>query len=155
ATASVTLPLATPQLTASAASSTAVNLSWGAIAQASGYRVFQINGQQSTLLATLDSNTTSYQAIGLTPASTVSFMVEAYNGSIVADSATASLTLAVGTPQVTASAASSTAANLSWGAAAQATGYRVFQVNNAGTANGPVAVQDSSFETPALTRGGA
>ena len=32
------------------ASSTAANLSWSAIAQAAGYRVFQINGQQSTLL---------------------------------------------------------------------------------------------------------
>ncbi len=155
ATASVTLPLATPQLTASAASPTAANLSWGAIAQANGYRVYQVNGQQNTLLATLDSNTLSYQATGLTPASTVTFMVEAYNGSIVADSATASVTLPLATPQLTASAASPTAANLSWGAAAQATGYRVYQVSNPGPAAGPVTVQDASFETPALTRAGS
>ena len=47
---SPTLPLATPQLTASAASPTAVNLSWGAIDQASGYRIYQVNGTQTTLL---------------------------------------------------------------------------------------------------------
>jgi hypothetical protein len=139
----------------SAASPTAANLSWGAIAQASGYRVFQINSAQSTLLTTLDSSTTSYQVTGLTPASTVSFMVEVFNGSIVADSTTVSVTLAVGTPQLTVSAASSTAANLSWSAAAQATGYRVFQVSNSGTVNGPIAVQDASFETPAQTSPGA
>src|SRR6267154_2723788 len=79
----------TPQLSASAASPTAANLSWGAIAQASGYRVFQINGQQSTLLTSLDSSTTAYQVTGLTPASTASFIVEAYHGSIVAASSTA------------------------------------------------------------------
>src|SRR6185312_8985678 len=99
----------TPQLTASPASATAANLSWGAIAQAGGYRVYQVNGQQTTLLTTVDSNTLSYQATGLTPASTVSFMVEAFNGSIVADSTTASVTLPLAAPQLTVSAASPTA----------------------------------------------
>jgi hypothetical protein len=155
APASVTLPLSTPQLAASPASPTAANLSWGAIAQAGGYRVFEINGVQSTLLTALGSSATSYQVTGLTPASTASFVVEAYNGSIVADSATVSVTLSVGIPQLSVSAASSTAANLSWGTAAQATGYRVFQVSNPGTAAGPVTVQDASFETPALTRAGS
>src|SRR6185312_2129036 len=75
--------------------------------------------------------------------------------SIVADSATASVTLSVGTPQLSVSAASSTTANLSWGAASHATGYRVFQVSNPGTAAGPVTVQGGSFETPALTRAGS
>jgi hypothetical protein len=93
ATQSVTLPLATPALTASAASLTAVNLSWGAIDQASGYKVYQVNGTQATLLATLGSSTLSYQVTGLTPGSTVSFYVQAYNGSVTANSATQSVTL--------------------------------------------------------------
>ena len=155
ATVSVTLPLATPQLTVSAASPTAANLSWGAITQAAGYRVFQVSGTQNTLLTTLGSSATSYQVTGLASDSTDSFMVEAYNGSVVADSNVASVTLSVGTPQLTASAASSTAANLSWTTASQAAGYRVYQVTNAGSSNGAVAVQDSSFEAPALTRVGA
>ena len=56
---------------------------------------------------------------------------------------------------LTASALSSTSAQLSWSAASDQQGYRVYQVTNAGALNGPVAVQDPSFETPALTRAGA
>ncbi len=56
---------------------------------------------------------------------------------------------------LTASAVSSTSAQLSWSGASDQQGYRVYQVTNAGALNGPVAVQDPSFETPALTRAGA
>jgi hypothetical protein len=94
-------------------------LSWGAIAQASGYRVFQVAGSQNTLLATLGSGATSYQATGLTPASTVSFLVEAFNGATVADSAPVSVTLPTGQ----------------------------------GAAN--IAIQNASFEAPALTSPGS
>ena len=36
-----------------AASPTTANLSWGAVSQSLGYRVYQVNGTQPTLLATL------------------------------------------------------------------------------------------------------
>jgi hypothetical protein len=150
-----TINVTAPQnVTATAQSPTSAQLTWTASSGQQGYRVFQVNGSQNTLLATLGASATSYQATGLTPASTVSFMVEAYNGSVIADSATVSVTMPLATPQLSASAASPTAANLSWGAIAQAAGYRVYQVSNAGTTNGPVAVQDNSFETPALTSPG-
>jgi hypothetical protein len=45
------------------------------------------------LLATLDSSATSFQVTGLTPGSMPSFMIEAFNGSIVADSNVAGVTL--------------------------------------------------------------
>jgi hypothetical protein len=128
---SVTLPLATPSLTVSAASPTAANLAWGSISQALGYRVYRVNGAQSTLLATLGASATTYQVTGLTPASTVTFYVEAYNGSIVADSAHVNVTLPLATPSLTVTAASPTAANLAWGSISQALGYRVYQVNGA------------------------
>ena len=55
------------------------------------------SSQQSTLLATLGAAATSYQVTGLTPGSTASFMVEAFNGSTVADSNVASVTLPTST----------------------------------------------------------
>ncbi len=55
------------------------------------------SSQQSTLLATLGASATSYQVNGLTPGSTASFMVEAFNGSVVADSNVASVTLPTST----------------------------------------------------------
>jgi hypothetical protein len=81
------------KIPAAAASPTAVNLAWGLVPQALGYRVYQVNGTQSTLLATLGAGATSYQVTALTPGSTVSFYVEAFSGSVTADSAIASVTL--------------------------------------------------------------
>src|SRR4029077_2057668 len=122
------------------------------ISQALGYRIFQVNGGQSTLLATLDASATSYQVTGLTPASTVSFLVEAYNGSVIADSTAVSVTLPLATPQLTASAASPTAANLSWGAISQALGFRVFQVNGAqSTLLATLGASANSYQATSLT----
>ena len=70
-----------------------VNLAWNSVPQALGYRVYQVHGTQSTLLATLSASALLYQATGVTSGSTVSYYVEAYNGSVFADSATASVTL--------------------------------------------------------------
>ena len=99
------------------------------MSQALGYRVYEVNGSQTTLLATLGASATSYQATGLAPASSVSFYVEAYNGTVVADSAHASATLPLATPSLTATAASPTKVNLAWGNVPQALGYRVYQMN--------------------------
>jgi hypothetical protein len=121
-------------MTASAASPTAVNLSWGAVAQATGYKVYRVNGSQATLVTTLGSSATSYQVTGLTPASSVSFYVQASNGSATADSATVSITLPLAAPsQLVFSAASSTTANISWKGVDQAAGYRIYQVSASGT----------------------
>jgi hypothetical protein len=87
--AAMTISFKTP----AASSSTAVNLAWNTVPQALGYRVYQVNGTQSTLLATLGASAMTYQVTGLTPASTVTFYVEAFNGSVIADSAAAVVTL--------------------------------------------------------------
>ena len=70
-----------------------VNLAWNDVSQALGYRVYEVNGAQTTLLATMAGNATTYQVTGLTPASTVSFYVEAFNGSVTGDSETVAVTL--------------------------------------------------------------
>ena len=151
-TVGVMLPLATPQLTATASSPTSASLSWGAVSQALGYRVYEVNGSTATLLATVTASTTSYQVNGLTPASTVSFYVEAYNGSITADSTTVSVTLPLATPQLTATASSPTSASLSWGAVSQALGYRVFEVNGStATLLATVTASTTSYQVNGLT----
>ena len=58
---STPITLATPSLTATAGSPTKVNLTWSAVSQALGYRVYQMNGSQATLLTTLGANATTYQ----------------------------------------------------------------------------------------------
>jgi hypothetical protein len=63
------------KIPAAAGSATAVNLAWSAVPQALGYRVYQVNGTQSTLLATLGASAMTYQVNGLAPASTDTFYV--------------------------------------------------------------------------------
>src|SRR5262249_55064424 len=154
ATRSVTLPLAAPALTASAASPTAVNPSWGTDGQAAGYKVFQVNGTQTTLITTLGSSATSYQVTGRTPGNSPSFYVQAYKGSVTANSATVSVTLPLAKPTVKASAASPTAVNLSWGAVAQASGYKVYRVNGTQTTLvATLASSTTSYQVTGLTPG--
>lgn len=124
--------LSAPSLTASAVSTTAAQLSWTAVSGTQGYRVYQVNGGQATLLGTVSSSTTSVQVTGLTPGATESFKVEAFNSTSVADSSVVSVTMpapavqAVTAPVVTAFANSSTSVVLSWGAESQATGYNIY-----------------------------
>src|SRR5262249_20628081 len=142
-------------LTAKAASPTAANLSWTSAALTQGYRVYKVIGTQTTLVTTLGASATSYQATGLTPASTVSFYVEAYNGTLVADSAKMSVTLPLANPGLMVTSGSSTTASLSWGLVSQALGYRVYEV--IGTQKillGTVGATTSSYQVSGLTSGG-
>lgn len=124
--------LSAPSLTARAVSTTVAQLSWTAVSGAQGYRVYQVNNGQSTLLGTVNSSTTSVQVTGLTPGVTESFQLEAYNSTATADSSVVSVAMpapavqAVTAPVVTAFANSSTSVVLSWGAESQATGYNIY-----------------------------
>jgi hypothetical protein len=97
--ASVTLPappppqsLGSPQLSAKATSSTTAQLTWTAVPGAQGYRIFWTNGSQVYLLGTVGSGTRSVQIINLQPGSTSKFLVEAFNGTAVGNSAWVSVT---------------------------------------------------------------
>jgi hypothetical protein len=116
-------------LTVAASSPTAAQLSWGGVTGALAYRVYQINGTQSTLLNDLPGLSRTYTVTGLTPASTYSFKVEAYSGPTIADSAVVSVTQPLATPQLTVSALSPTSAQLSWGGVTGALAYRIYQIN--------------------------
>jgi subtilase family serine protease len=88
--ASVTLPssqsLNPPVVTGAALSATTAQLSWLPIGGLQGYRVFYWNGSQQVQLALLGPTATSYRISGLAPGGTYQFLVEAYNGSTIADS---------------------------------------------------------------------
>ncbi|MFO0939742.1 MAG: fibronectin type III domain-containing protein [Pirellulales bacterium] len=137
---SVTTPAA-PALTApqnfqaQATSSSTVSLSWSAVSAASGYRVYQVDNGTRVLVGTKTSSaSTSLTVSGLIAGSTHSYQVEAYNGSTVADSSLVSVTLptsssSLSVPQVTATAVSTSAINLSWTTSSSALGYRIYYWN--------------------------
>ena len=151
---SATQPLDVPNVTATTPSSTTAQLSWGSVSQALGYRVYEINGSQSTLIGTLGSSATSFTVTGLNPASTNSFVVEAFNGSVTADSSTVSATQPLATPVLTATAPSSTTAELSWGTVPQAQGYRVYQITGSQSVLlGTASASTTSFQVNGLVAG--
>jgi chitodextrinase len=133
-----TAPTAPAGLTVSAASSSQINLSWGASTDnvgVTGYRVYR----GGALLATVGT-VTSYQDTGLNPSTTYSYTAQAFDaaGNASAQSAAASATTAAAPDTVapstpaglTASAVSSTQINLSWTASTDnvgVTGYRVYR----------------------------
>ena len=133
ASAADTTPPSTPNgLTAAAAGSTGANLSWSVSTDnvgVTGY-IVRRNGVQVATPAT-----TSYADTGLSPAATYSYTVAARDaaGNISPNSASASITIADTTPPttpngLTAAAAGSTGANLSWSASTDnvgVTGYIV------------------------------
>ena len=122
-------------VSASTPNSTTINISWNAVANATGYKVFEVAGGKTTQVATVTSGT-SASITGLTAGSTVSFYVTAYNATSTANSATVSVTLpsaATGTlsapTNVTATATSSTTGTVAWTGSTGATGYEVYYWN--------------------------
>jgi len=125
-------------LTASAVSSSQINLSWAASSDnvgVSGYRVYRDGAQIATTSTTFFANT------GLSPSTTYSYAVAAFDaaGNLSARSSPASATTPASAPDttppsvptgLTASAVSSSQINLSWAASSDnvgVSGYRVYR----------------------------
>ena len=120
-------PAAPTSLTVAVTSSTAT-LTWGAVSGASGYRLYETTGGTVTLIASYDAATTSATLAGLSPRSTHTWRLEAWNSAGSA-AATAQATLAAGatTPTgITIKVVSATTIDLSWQAVGGATTYSVF-----------------------------
>ncbi len=133
---STTTTLTAPQnVTVSAASSTSALLSWNASSGTQGYRVYQVNGTQLTLIGTVSSATTSVQITGLTAGSTVSFKVEAYNATTIADSAVVTVTLPSSSttgPTLTGKILSTSSVQLNWTAVSGASAYNIYYFDTSG-----------------------
>jgi fibronectin type 3 domain-containing protein len=130
-----TTPPSVPTLTATAASSSQINLSWTASTDntgGSGLRAYQIY-RSGVFLAT--STTTTYSDAGLAAGTTYCYTVLAYDnaGNNSAQSASKCATTSGGStlPSVptglTATAVSSSQINLSWNASTGATGYNIYR----------------------------
>ena len=120
-------PAAPTSLTVAVTSSTAT-LTWGAVSGASGYRLYETTGGTVTLIASYDAATTSATLAGLSPRSTHTWRLEAWNSAGSA-AATAQATLAAGatTPTgITIKVVSATTIDLSWQGVGGATSYSVF-----------------------------
>ncbi len=72
-------PTSPEPLTATAVSSSRIDLSWRDSAGETGYRVYQWTGSNWRQLVSVAANTTSYSVSNLSPATTYYFYVEAYN----------------------------------------------------------------------------
>ena len=131
-----TTTLTAPQnVVVSAASSTSALLSWNASSGAQGYRIYQVNGTQTTLIGTVSSTTTSAQITGLTAGSTNSFKVEAYNATSVADSQVVTVTLpssSTNGPTLTAKILSASSVQLNWTAVSGANSYNIYYFDGSG-----------------------
>src|SRR2546428_2098457 len=127
-------------LTAAAVSSSQINLSWTASTDnvgVSGYRVYRGGTQIAT------TSTTSFTNTGLSPSTTYTYTVAAYDaaGNLSAQSSSASATTPVPpdtTPPsvpagLTASAVSSSQINLSWTASSDNVGVSGYRVYRGGT----------------------
>ena len=126
------IPVASTDLSASAASHTQINLSWSDNASnETGYRVERSLDQSSwSSLAAIAANSSSYSDSNLSPSTTYYYRVVAYNSSGDATSNVASATTLIPPPvtpsSLSANAASHTQINLSWSDnASNETGYRV------------------------------
>ena len=89
-TVSVTMPsgnLNAPTVTAKVLTATSVQLNWNAVSGSEGYRIYWSDGIHRNLLGTVGAGTTSVQITGLTRGATYQFQVEAFHGTVVADSA--------------------------------------------------------------------
>jgi subtilase family serine protease len=155
----VTMPdsgsLVAPQrFTVTATSTTTAHLSWSASAGATSYSVYWWNGSQAALIGTVGAGTTSVNVRGLTPGSTDQFYITASNSSGSASTAWVSVVMpgaaTLASPQnVTATAISNTAGQLSWNASAGASGYLIYwwngfqavQIGNVGSGTTSVNVQ--------------
>lgn len=115
-----------------------VTLSWTSVTNATGIRIYRVDGSTLTLLTTVSGTATTATISGLTAGSSVTFRVEAYNSTSVADSTNLAVTLAnsptpvgnIAAPVVAVTATTSSSVMLSWNPAAGAEGYEIYIAMN-------------------------
>ena len=127
-------PSAPTSVSAVASGYTSVDISWSAVAGASGYKVYRNatdgNWDSAALATTTTASTTSFGDTALTSGATYYYKVKSYNSSQTSDfSSTASaVTNALGVPaNLAASVQSTTAINLSWSAVTGVDGYKLYR----------------------------
>ena len=134
-------------------SDTQVSLSWLTSANATGYRLYEMENGTPVQIATYSLGTTSAIVNGLKAATTYQFNLVAFNGNLTAATPWISVTTTGGVTAPTnfaGAAISSTQIGLSWNASSNATGYRLYELEN-GT---PVLIATYAATTNSATVSG-
>ncbi|HWE03064.1 MAG TPA: fibronectin type III domain-containing protein [Tepidisphaeraceae bacterium] len=128
-------PPAAPTLTATAASSSEIDLTWTAVTAAVSYKVEGSTDGGTTWTTLTSTATTSYSAFGLTADTSYKYRVTAFTPTVAtAASNTATITTLLTAPTNFAAAATSpTSVTLTWTAVADATGYKIERSLNGGS----------------------
>ncbi len=124
-------------LMANPVSSSRINLSWGAVSGATGYKVYRSTLAGGTYTLVTTTNSTSYGDTGLSASTTYWYKVTAFNTAGDSDySAAVSATTQVAPPPaptgLTANPVSSNRIELSWSPAIGATEYKVYRSTSEG-----------------------
>ncbi len=119
-----------PSFTATAVSSSQVNLSWNSVVGASGYLVDEWIDGAWQQIGDLNGDSTGWAIPNLKGATTYFFQVAAYNSSGASWANYTSVLTFPDAPSFTATAVSSSQVNLSWNSVAGASGYLVDEWNN-------------------------
>ncbi|MDR0706714.1 MAG: fibronectin type III domain-containing protein [Treponema sp.] len=144
-------------VSATAAGSTGVAVSWNRVSSADSYRIYRsasVDGSYSQIDSVNDSSSTSYTDTGLSPDTTYYYKVSAYNnggGSSNnalegAQSSYASVTTGISPPSnVMATAVDSSGITVSWDSVSGASGYTVYRsAQYNGTYEEIASISDSS-----------
>lgn len=125
----VAAPTAPTSFTATAASSSQVNLSWGPSTGADGYRLYTVSGTTSTLVGSYAASVSSASVTNLAASTTYTFRLDAYNAAGTASATAQATTLAaaaIAAPtNVTVKVITKTSVQVSWTGSSGATGYNV------------------------------
>ncbi|HEY2838140.1 MAG TPA: fibronectin type III domain-containing protein [Pirellulales bacterium] len=154
-----TAPATPANFSATAVSTTQVNLSWTASSGATGYNVYELENGLSVLIGSVGASATSATITNLTAGTAYSFAIAATNSTGSAETGWAKVTTLspVTTPlsaphSVQVAATSSTTATVSWSASAGATGYRVYEWNGSQAVQvGNVGAGTTSLAVSGLT----
>ncbi len=147
-------------LKAASASATSINISWSAVAGATGYQVWRSTSATGSFTALGSYTTTSKLSTGLTTGTTYYYKVRAYKEvsgkKLFGDYSTvvSAVPKPVAPTNVKASVSSSTAVTVSWNKVAGASGYEVYRAESAsGTYSKLGEVSTTSRKCPGLKTG--
>jgi len=147
-------PPAAPSFTATAVSSTQINLAWTDVTGATGYVVDEWENGAWVQLGSVGSSSTSYAVNSLSPGTTYYFDVGASNaaGTTWANNQSATTLALPVAPSFTATAVSATQINLAWTSVTGATGYLVDEWENGAWAQiGSVGSGTTGYAVNGLT----
>jgi uncharacterized protein (TIGR02145 family)/uncharacterized repeat protein (TIGR02543 family) len=136
ATTNLTVPSAPTNVSATAASSNSITVSWSTVSGASGYYVYRSTSASGSYSQVENTSSASVTNTGLSSGTTYYYKVSAYNnGGESSQSSYVSATTNVAAPNtptnVSATAASSSSITVSWSAVSGASGYNVYRSTSA------------------------